>query len=50
MNSRLATTLLSPCAARLAESHTLTGPVLIDKFNARNFESPADRHFIGGCK
>jgi hypothetical protein len=26
--------LLSPCAARLAESHTLSGPVLVDEFDA----------------
>jgi hypothetical protein len=43
-------TLFSACAARLVESHTLTGPVLVDEFNARSFEGPSNRHFVGGCK
>src|SRR5262249_42869683 len=43
MNSAPATVivaaLLSLCAARLAESNTLTSPVLVDEFNARSFKS-----------
>jgi hypothetical protein len=34
--------------ARLTESNTLTGAVLVDEFNARSFEGPANRHFVGG--
>jgi hypothetical protein len=42
--------LLSPCVARLMESNTLTGPVLVDEFNPRSFEGPANCHFVGGGK
>jgi hypothetical protein len=39
--------LLSPCAARLKESNTLTGPVLVGEFNARSFKSLSNCCFIG---
>jgi hypothetical protein len=35
-------TLLSPCAARLPESNTLTSPVFFDEFDAGIFNRFAD--------